>query len=363
MPRVSIILPVYNGSKYIRESVDSIVNQTFKDWELIIVNDCSTDNTLDIVEEYVLLDERINVISNEVNQKLPRSLNVGFRLAKGDYLTWTSDDNLYNPNAICQMVKYLDENNYEMVCARYDFISEEGEYLRTSEPYINELMPVGNRVGACFLYRKRVIEDVGEYDADMFLVEDYDYWLRIYFRYGYIGFLDDTLYKYRIHGDSLTSTRYLEIQKSNARMKIKYLDKIVKCLEDKPDCLCRLFLHINYFIGMNSHDNQMLSSYIDVLDIVEEAITREKYIVYGAGNIGLLFFEKNESRVVYFADKDLKKVGGEYCNREVLSIEQIVPLQDKYEIIVAAGIEKIYDILRDLKKAGINKCYIYREEW
>ena len=363
MPRVSIVLPVYNGSKYIRKSIDSIVNQTYKDWELIIVNDCSTDNTISIVEEYVIKDERIHVISNDVNQKLPKSLNIGFRLAEGEYLTWTSDDNIYMPTALQQMVKYLDEHNYEMVCARYDFISQDGEYLRTSDIYVNELMAVGNKVGACFLYKRSVIGEIGEYNPDMFLVEDYEYWLRIYFRYGVIGFIDEVLYKYRIHSSSLTSTRYLDIQKSNARMKKIYLQEIVKCLEDKPEFLSRLYFHINHYIGMTLQEKEIIRKYVDVLGIVVEDITKEKCIVYGAGNIGSKFFKKNESVVMFFSDKDDKKVGSEYCQREVLSINQMVNLQEAYEIVVAAGIEKIYDILQGLKKAGIKNCYVYQEEW
>ena len=363
MPRVSIVLPVYNGSKYIRESLDSIVNQSYTDWELIIVNDCSTDNTLSIVEEYAIKDERINIISNEENQKLPKSLNIGFRLAKGEYLTWTSDDNIFMQNALQQMVSFLDEHDYVMVCARYDFISQDGEYLRTSDKYSNELMAVGNRVGACFLYKRSVIDEIGEYNSDMFLVEDYEYWLRIYLRYGEIGFLDKILYKYRMHSSSLTSTRYLDVQKSNARMKKKYLREIVEYLADKPEYLSRVYFHINHFIGMSFQEKELIRKYIDVLDIVVEDITKEKCIVYGAGNIGAMYFKKNEATVVFFADIDDKKVGNEYCKRKVLSIDQTVNLQEEYEIVVAAGIEKLYDILQGLKKAGLKRCYVYQEEW
>jgi len=81
-PKVSIVLPVYNGAKYLRESVDSCLAQTFSNWELIIVNDCSTDESSAIAEEYAAKDERIRVIHNETNLKLPASLNAGFCQAK-----------------------------------------------------------------------------------------------------------------------------------------------------------------------------------------------------------------------------------------------------------------------------------------
>ena len=118
MPKVSIVLPTYNGEEYISNAIESIINQTYNDWELIIVNDCSNDNTLDIINKYALADSRISIIINNQNMKLPESLNIGFRNAKGDYLSWTSDDNMYDSKAIEKMVHYLDSNpNDNMVCS------------------------------------------------------------------------------------------------------------------------------------------------------------------------------------------------------------------------------------------------------
>ena len=119
---VSIILPTYNGKRFLRESIESVINQTYKDWELIVVNDCSTDNTLQIIEEYAQKDNRIKYITNEINSKLPQSLNNGFKLAKGEYYTWTSDDNKYYPTAIEEMVQFLDINNdVDLVSFNFNF--------------------------------------------------------------------------------------------------------------------------------------------------------------------------------------------------------------------------------------------------
>ena len=107
MPKVSIVLPTYNGEKYIKESIESILSQTLTDWELIIVNDCSKDTTASIISEYASEDDRIKIITNEQNQKLPESLNIGFRQACGEYLTWTSDDNMYKPQALKTMRNVL----------------------------------------------------------------------------------------------------------------------------------------------------------------------------------------------------------------------------------------------------------------
>ena len=99
-PLVSIVLPVYNGEKYLRESLDSILAQTMEDWELIAVDDCSKDATPQILADYAASDSRIRVMRNAENQRLPRSLNIGFAEARGEFLTWTSDDNAYAPEAL-----------------------------------------------------------------------------------------------------------------------------------------------------------------------------------------------------------------------------------------------------------------------
>lgn len=88
MPEISIVLPTYNGEKYLKQSIESILGQTYTDWELIVVNDCSTDSTQEIIDFYRKKDTRIRTIFNYTNQKLPESLNIGFREAKGEYFTW-----------------------------------------------------------------------------------------------------------------------------------------------------------------------------------------------------------------------------------------------------------------------------------
>lgn len=107
---ISIVLPVYNGEKYLRESIDSVLAQTYKNWELLIVDDCSTDSSAAIAKEYASKDRRIYYYRNENNLRLPRNLNKGFRLAKGDYLTWTSDDNKFKPMALEKMYDALKNN-------------------------------------------------------------------------------------------------------------------------------------------------------------------------------------------------------------------------------------------------------------
>lgn len=204
---VSIVLPVYNGERYLRESIDSVIAQTYQNWELLILDDCSTDSSALIAKEYVSQDKRIKYYKNESNLKLPGNLNRGFSLATGDYLTWTSDDNRYKPQAIECMVNTLASNNGDFTFASCRVIDENGneiEYIMVSENS-KKVIVGANPVGACFMYTRRAYESVGEYDPNLTLVEDFDYWQRIFSKFGAIT-ISEILYEYRWHPGALTST-------------------------------------------------------------------------------------------------------------------------------------------------------------
>lgn len=204
---VSIVLPVYNGEKYLEESIKSIIAQTYCDWELIVVDDGSTDNSSSIAQKYANCDKRIHYFKNEKNLKLPRSLNKGFSLSKGEYLTWTSDDNRYLPDALEEMVNALEQNDVEFVFADCDIIDENGKVIEVFKipQDFRDSIHVVNHIGACFLYTRKVYNAVGEYNPNKFLVEDYDYWLRIITEFPYTN-IDKILYQYRFHSGALTST-------------------------------------------------------------------------------------------------------------------------------------------------------------
>ena len=201
---VSIILPVYNGERYLNESIESCLNQTYSNLELIIVNDCSSDRSLEIANSYAEKDTRVRVLDNEVNKKLPATLNVGHREAKGAYITWTSDDNKYKPKAIEKYLTNLQNNKSDFVCSDFDVIDEDGEFvLKTELPNLEELI-WGNVFGASFMYSRVVFEELNGYNEDLFLVEDYDFWLRAFLKFK-CSRIDESLYLYRRHGTSLSA--------------------------------------------------------------------------------------------------------------------------------------------------------------
>lgn len=208
-PLISIVLPTYNGSKYIRESVESCLSQTYKDFELIIVNDCSTDDTPAILEEYAKRDTRIKLIHNNSNKKLPLSLNTGFDVAKGKYHTWTSDDNYYAPGALQTLIELLEKDpDTGFIYTDYTLIDDTGKVTgQRTFGDINEKFTGFQGSSACFLYKAELYEKNNGYNPAAFLSEDYDFFVRSFLisKLVYVNRYD--LYFYREHSASLTGTQ------------------------------------------------------------------------------------------------------------------------------------------------------------
>ena len=218
-PRVSIILPIHNGAKYMRQSIDSCLNQTYKDLELIIVDDGSTDETPEIIRSYQ--DERIKYLRHERNRGLPHALNTGFAKAAGEYLTWTSDDNYYAEEAVERLLSFLRNNNCSFgYCDFYRFPNDDPSNLDLVK--LPDVLDLGkqNDVRACFLYSRQVKEAVGDYDPDTQLAEDYDYWMRVSRKFS-MCHLNEPLYFYRVHDESLYVSRYYDVKVVDFLVRLK----------------------------------------------------------------------------------------------------------------------------------------------
>jgi glycosyltransferase involved in cell wall biosynthesis len=222
-PLVSIVLPTYNGSRYLEQSLQSIVNQTYSNWELILVDDASTDTTPELIAQWVKMDLRIRAVRNDRNRRLPGSLNHGFTFARGQFLTWTSDDNRYRPDALEKMLQCLRAHPaVGMVYASSSDIDEHGAIVREVVAEEPPLLTEKNVVRACFLYRSEVRQKVGDYDENFCLVEDWDYWIRIARHYPLMN-LRQNLYEYRWHPNSLTTTKQQQVRLAVIQLLDKHL--------------------------------------------------------------------------------------------------------------------------------------------
>jgi glycosyltransferase involved in cell wall biosynthesis len=154
------------------------------------------------------------VIHNATNLQLPSSLNKGFALAKGEYITWTSDDNLFAKNALQVLFKNIEAEGADIIYSSYHLINESGRRLDTFSGIPEEIL-FKCVVGACFLYKRAVHEQLGGYDVAKFRMEDMDFWLRAFPKFK-VRFIDyPQLYSYRKHPNSLTSAIYSDIHTYN----------------------------------------------------------------------------------------------------------------------------------------------------
>jgi glycosyltransferase involved in cell wall biosynthesis len=210
--KVSVVLPTYNGSRYLRESIDSILAQSYPNWELILVDDCSSDETNAICRYYCSVDPRVSLISNKRNLRLPASLNRGFAASEGELLVWTSDDNRMLPEFMDTFVAaFNDDPGLALAYSDYEEIDESGNVVGSVSLGDPCDLVKFNTVGCSFMYSRSLAAAVGGYDRRLFLVEDYDYWLRCLPR-GKFDKISKVLYQYRLHPGSLTQRKESEIE-------------------------------------------------------------------------------------------------------------------------------------------------------
>ncbi len=212
VPRVSVILPVYNGADYLVSAIESVLTQGFGDFELICIDDGSRDESGAIIRHFAQRDARVRDCPNPGNIGLPATLNRGTTLARAPLHSWTSHDNLMRPIMLDRLVTALDAAPDAAVAyAGYTVIDSEGAPMRYHAPRPVEDRLLGNPVGAAFLYRSEVPAQLGGYDEDLFGAEDYDFWLRAARRFGFVR-VDEDLYLYRRHAASLTDQRTIRIR-------------------------------------------------------------------------------------------------------------------------------------------------------
>ena len=217
--RVSVVLPVYNQAHYLPAALEGVFAQIYRDYELILVDDGSTDSTAEVLAEYAER-HRFEILTQE-NQGLARALNAGFARARGAYLTWTSSDNIMLPEMLEELAQALDgDPSVGLVYADRYLMDERGVDLGLypAPEYDPYLLLHANLVHCCFLYRRECMERVGGYDPEFVYSEDWEYWIRIsqYYR---MKRVPQALYRYRYHGTSMTS----ELIRGTSR-NMKYVD-------------------------------------------------------------------------------------------------------------------------------------------
>jgi glycosyltransferase involved in cell wall biosynthesis len=207
-PVITCLMSVYNGETYLREAMDSILDQTFTNFEFLIINDGSTDDTVPIIESYD--DPRIRLIHNDKNIGLTKSLNKGIDLSKGKYIARMDADDVSMENRFEKQVTVIERNksaalvatkpfNFKEIYSNFDQGTGEISILRLQKLLKGNLIFHGS-----VLVKKKTLLEVDGYDERFEKAQDYDLWLRISKKYPLI-ILDSVLYLRRYHENSISS--------------------------------------------------------------------------------------------------------------------------------------------------------------
>jgi len=205
---LSVVMSVYNGELYLREAIDSVLNQTFNDFEFIIINDGSTDKSIDIINSYT--DRRI-VIINQKNTGLSKALNNGIAIAKGEYIARMDADDICMPNRFEKQIGFLDSHpEYVIVGSNAMLIDMNGEFLFTSKlslesSSIKKTLPVSSFFHSSVMFRKEVFYKCGGYFEKIKQdIEDRILWSEMA-RFGELKNIEEPLIKYRIVPTSISN--------------------------------------------------------------------------------------------------------------------------------------------------------------
>jgi len=228
MPKVSVIMSVYNGEKYLKEAIESILNQTFRDFEFIIVDDGSTDKTPEILNEYAKKDKRIKIITNPKNIGLTKSLNKALKIAKGEYIARMDADDISLPERLKKQVNFLTNYpNFGLVGCNVIVIDEKGNFVKnvTLPESLNSALRKRNRlVHGSVMFRKSLVKKIGGYNEKIFYAQDYEMFLR-FSKISEIGRINEFLYKLRVHKSSLSYKKFFKQMYYVALAKTKVLFK------------------------------------------------------------------------------------------------------------------------------------------
>lgn len=217
-PRISIIVPCYNGEKYLRETLDCLQKQTIEDWECVIVNDGSIDGSLEIMKEYAKKDSRYKYIDKE-NGGPSIARNTAIKASCGKYILPLDADDIIAPSYAEKAMDYLDmHDKCKVVYCKAEFFGEKNQPWEISE-YNYEDFKWGNVIFCSAIYRKSDYEKTVGYNKNMqAMFEDWDFWLSLLGPDDEVYKIPETLFFYRQHSDSRTQNTFERI--SRARLQI-----------------------------------------------------------------------------------------------------------------------------------------------
>lgn len=207
---VSVITPTYNCGRFIAETIECVQAQTYANWEMIIVDDCSTDDTREVVERYIANDDRIKYHCLSENSGAAVARTTAMKMADGEYMAFCDSDDLWMPEKLERQLEFMNDNGYAFSCTAYEQIDEDGKSLErviktVKKTDYNRLLldcPVGN---STVMYN---VEKMGKFEVPNIRKRNDDaLWLQMLKKEKYIWGMPDVLMRYRIRKNSISSNK------------------------------------------------------------------------------------------------------------------------------------------------------------
>ena len=237
MPIVTVFMAAYNAAQFIEKSIQSILNQTFNDFELLIVDDGSTDNTLEIIRSFT--DDRITIIENKINRGLIYTRNLAIQYARGTYLAIQDSDDISLPNRLERQFEILNQNqNIALIGSKAYTIDDQDnlldkklDVLKGSKLLKAQLFFENTFVHSSIMMRMSIFKEIGGYQTYP-SAEDYELFIRISEKYN-VENLDEYLVYYRVHNNSFSTVKQDLLNQQIRLIKEKQLTKLgINSLED-----------------------------------------------------------------------------------------------------------------------------------
>lgn len=243
IPAVSVIIPVYNAEKYLREAIDSIIAQTFDNWELILLNDGSTDNSLEIARGYN--DQRIRILNSENNHGLVYQLNRGINAALGQYIARLDADDRALPMRLQMQFDYLETHPEIALLGAAAEVIGSGEIMKHSESRSDILIELLHRnafIHSTVMFRKSVYLAISNGFSEAYkYAEDYYMW-QLFANNSGVANLNEILIEYRLHDQQVSRVHSDKLAACANKVQIEYLSTALKIVLNESECLAHLAL-------------------------------------------------------------------------------------------------------------------------
>lgn len=213
MPKISVIIPTYNSNLFLKRAIDSVLNQTFKDWELLIINDCSTDKTVKLVNEFIKQDKRIRLFKTSINSGSPAvPKNIGIENAKGEYVAFLDHDDEWMPEKLEKQLKVFKESKSKKLglvscflkIKDHDTYKIVGKRDSLYKENVLENLIKSNFIitSSCVMTKLSILREVGNFDINFKFSDDWDMWVRISMAGYDFDYVPEYLLNYFVHDNN-----------------------------------------------------------------------------------------------------------------------------------------------------------------